>query len=176
MAGPGFDDTSTRDKTIVFWTVLSCVVLLSLIPLFHSYFNSMTDAELEAKVLERDDDGDGEVDYLAERNRTVAEHRALLREAPISIEAAKAQLASRGRNVPVVRPRRNDDLGTAEADAVAALDAVTGWGQLPREEARAEAEEALRRRRAAEEAARQRALELEATEAAAEAEGATPAP
>ena len=55
MAGPGFDDTSTRDKTIVFWTVLSCVVLLSLIPLFHSYFNSMTDAELEAKVLERDD-------------------------------------------------------------------------------------------------------------------------
>lgn len=144
----GYDDTPTRDKTIAIWGVLSALTLIALIPFFHTYFDSMTDGEIDRKVQNLDRDGDGRADYLTARDRTFADARRHLTEAPTSIEAAMGQLASQGRNVPAVRPRRNDGVDVSLDDAVATLAAVEGWTQRKHEAALGSAEAALVRGRA----------------------------
>lgn len=146
----GFDDTPPRDSTILVWTVGSCLLLVALIPLFHSYFNSMSDGELAAKVQQQDSDGDGAVDYLAARNEAFASARRSLAEAPVSLDAAMQQLVTRGRGIASVRPRATDGAGVPVSDAVASLAAVEGWALRKHEEDRRDAETALLGARAGE--------------------------
>lgn len=160
----GFDDTPPRDKTILIWTVGSALLLVALVPLFHSYFNSMTDGELAAKIQERDSDGDGTVDYLATRNEAFASARRSLSEAPVSIDAAMQQLVSQGRAVPTVRPRATDGANVSLDDALASLAAVEGWTLRKHEAERAEAERAIVSGRARDVARRLEAAQTRATE------------
>jgi hypothetical protein len=169
----GFEDTEPANKIILASAIGSIGLLIFFIPFFHSYFNSMTDGEIDEKVQLRDEDGDGTPDYLEARNIEFASKRQALADNPISITAAMEQLATRGRNHPAVRPRRNDGLETSVDDAVNGLGAVHGWAQMQDDARRQHAEDALRARRAAEEAAAAAAREaaaarvLEATEATA---------
>lgn len=160
----GFDDTPPRDKTILIWSIGSAITLVALIPLFHSYFNSMTDDELATKVQQRDTDGDGAVDYLAARNDTFATARRSLSEAPVSIDAAIQQLVTQGRAVPSVRPRATDGANVSLDDAVASLAAVEGWTLRKREAARVSAEQAIMASRGRDVARRLEAAQSRATE------------
>ncbi|MCB9612534.1 MAG: hypothetical protein H6721_12910 [Sandaracinus sp.] len=169
----GFDDTPPRDQTILIWTVGSCLLLVALVPLFHSYFNSMTDGELSAKVQQRDSDGDGAVDYLAERNDAFAEARRSLTEAPVSLEAAMEQMVTQGRNVPAVRPRATDNGSVSVDDAIASLAAVEGWTLRKHEQERADAEAALLRARASEVVRRLNAAQAQAVDAKLDDDAAT---
>ncbi|MBX3248793.1 MAG: hypothetical protein KF901_16575 [Myxococcales bacterium] len=166
----GFDDTPTRDKTIAIWATISALTLVGLIPFFHTYFNKMTDAEIDRKVQNLDRDGDGRADYLTARDRAFADARRQLTEAPTSIEAALGQLTSQGRNVPAVRPRRNDGVDVSVDDAVSTLAAVEGWTLRKHEDAREVAEAALLRGRADEVARRIVAAEARARAAGLEAD------
>jgi hypothetical protein len=150
----GFDDTPPRDKTILIWTVGSALLLVALVPLFHSYWNAMSGAERAAKVEAQDQDGDGRVDYLAEREAAFADARRALSEAPVNLDAAMQQLVSQGRNVPAVRPRATDGANVSLDDALASLAAVEGWTLRKHEGEREAAANAIVQNRAREAARR----------------------
>ncbi|MEO0326609.1 MAG: hypothetical protein AAF447_26925 [Myxococcota bacterium] len=158
----GFDDSPPQSNIILITGVLSALTLVLFVPLFDSYFQAVTEAELEEKVYTA-----GTEQYQELR----AEHERQLSEAPITIDAAKREVTGRGRANGPVRPRRNDALGGSAEDAVAALGAVEGWNGHTdgRGAARREAAEAaLRSRLAREQAALEarRAAEAAAAEAA----------
>lgn len=168
----GFEDTPEANKAIWFWGFVSVMTLLALIPMFHSYYEAEYRGALERKTAGLDRDGDDQIDYLATRNAHLEEQRRALAEAPTSIEDAMAALASRGRAVPPVRPRRNDGLQTPLADALTSLAAVKGWARNEDEPARAAAERALMAGRARDlgiqlERAAQEAIDLGVNEDAA---------
>lgn len=170
----GYDRSEESNKQILFWAVLSLVSLAALVPLFNWYFNSMTDDELDTKVAVLDRDDNGIADYLEERNTQLREARRQIESAPVSIAAAIDQLASSGRAIPVVAPRRNDGLDTPIGDAVASLAAVEGWGQNKDEQGMSEAQVALLTRRSVAVGQRlgvvsQTAVELKLDDLAAEA-------
>lgn len=153
----GFEDTEPANKIIFASAVVCLGLLVFLIPIFHTYFNDMTDGEIDSKIQQIDEDEDGRADYLQARNDEFGRLRDQLANNPVSIDQAIEQLATRGRNVPVVRPRRNDGLDVSVDDAVGSLGPVKGWAQREHTRAFDEAERALRARRAQEEAAREEA-------------------
>ncbi|MEM1417001.1 MAG: hypothetical protein AAGH15_19035 [Myxococcota bacterium] len=157
----GFEDTPPKSNVIFIVGVLSALTLVMLVPLFDSYYQAVTEAELQDKVYSA---GTEQVTELK------AEHRRQLAEAPITIEAAKDEVAGRGRANGPVRAVANDGVGAPIDDAVAALGALQGWNGFPTAEGEARlaaAEAALRERVAREEAA----IEAARLAAAAAAEG-----
>lgn len=168
----GHDTSTERNDQLAFWSVVFALTLAFLVPVFHWYFNTMTDRELAAKVMMPDRDGDGQVDYLEARDQALAEARAQLEQAPVSIRAAMDQLASSGRNIPTVRPQPTDGPNAALSDALASLAALEGWSKRPNTEAKQAAERALLRRRAASVMQRLSQVAVEATDLGLEAEAA----
>ena len=158
----GFDDSPPQSNLILITGVLSALTLVMMVPLFDSYFQAVTEAELEEKVYTA-----GTEQYRELR----AEHEAQLAEAPITIDAAKREVTGRGRATGPVRPVRNDGLNVPVDDAVAALGALEGWNGYTdgRGVARREAAEAALRGRLARERAEREARLAEEAAAAAEA-------
>ncbi len=166
----GHDTSTERNDQLALWSAVFALTLAFLVPVFHWYFNTMTDEELAAKVMMPDRDHDGRVDYLAERDQALAEARARLEEAPVSIRAAMDQLASSGRNIPTVRPQPSDGANLPLSDALASLAAVEGWSKRANTEAKEAAERALLRRRAAGVMQRLSQVAVEATDLKLDAE------
>ncbi len=144
----GFEDGPEANKIIWISGILSVLTLIVIIPGFHSYFNDMFGDAHDTVRTNIDADGDDRVDYLAERNDRLADHRARLSGAPVSISDAMANVA-RSRGVAPVRPNQNDSIQAALPDALSTLAAVEGWTQLADEDGKGAAETALMMRRAA---------------------------
>lgn len=161
----GFEKSEPRNHSIFFWGVVSSFLLLSLVPLFHDYFGSMTQAEEAAKYEQDEDVRDA-----------IAAKYALLNEGSMTIDAAMDRVASGNRNNTPVMPRANDGYNQSEEDVLGTLGAVAGWSGRDGTAAEAEATEAIlnareQERRRREEAARRAA---EAAAAAAAGAGTTP--
>ncbi len=166
----GHDTSKERNDQLAFWSVVFALTLAFLVPVFHWYFNTMTDRELAEKVMMPDRDQDGRVDYLEVRAEALAEARAQIEQAPVSIRAAMDQLASSGRNIATVRPQHNDGPNVSLSDALASLGAIEGWSKRPNTEAKNAAERALLRRRAVSVMQRLSQAAVEATDLGLEAE------
>ena len=162
-----YDKNEPRSNLIAVVAIASALTLAGLIPVFNSYFNTMTDAELEEKVwapgAEGSMDGaEGVVEYVMERNQLRGEQEQAIEG---KVADAMELFATRGRQMPRVRPVANDRMNSELPAALATLDAVGGWAGMPNEEAKTRATEALQERRAREEEAA--AAEAAALEAAA---------
>jgi len=164
-----YEKTEPKNNQIFFWGIVSMLTLGALVPLFHTYFNSMYGQEQGDKVTATDADEDGVVDYIAAKDAFLQDRQAAL--AAANIDQAMNQLAERGRNLPAVRPRRNDGLDVPEEDALSTLAAERGWDGLPREAEEERAANALRERREREEAARDAARQAALEAAQGEGEG-----
>ncbi|NOY91954.1 MAG: hypothetical protein GXP55_12225 [Deltaproteobacteria bacterium] len=105
------DTTPPRNKMILVFTLLSPVLLIALVPLFHDYFLDMTEGEVAARVAEAPP---------TIRDATFAAQRQHLETGPMPIERAMREMASRGRDAsPVIAPTPSDDTA-----------AVSGWGPM----------------------------------------------
>ncbi|MAR57354.1 MAG: hypothetical protein CMM93_09240 [Rickettsiales bacterium] len=134
----GFEKTEPRNNQILLWGVVSVITLFALVPLFHSYFGIAFGAELTDKV-----EGRPNTEYEDLRDT----QRGHLGDAPVNIEAAMQQLATRGRVGTPVMPRPNDGPEMSEEDYEASLAPLTGWSRLANERRTEAARRAMRRRR-----------------------------
>jgi hypothetical protein len=134
----GYEKTEPRNNQILLWGIVSVVTLFALVPLFHSYYGKTFGAEFAGKVYERPN---------TEYDELVAEQRGHLREAPLGIDQAMDQLATRGRAGTPVMPRPNDTPEVPEEDYEASLAPLVGWSRLENVELRDAALRAMRWRR-----------------------------
>lgn len=133
-----YEKTEPRNNQILLWGGVSVLTLVALVPLFHSYFGITFRAELADKVYEVPN-----TPYEELRDA----QRGALRDAPISVDRALEQLATRGRTNTPVMPRPNDTPDKSEADYEASLAPLVGWAQLQQEREAEQARRAMRARR-----------------------------
>jgi len=145
----GFEKTPPADKLIFATAIGSGILLLSLIPFFHGYFNEMVAEQYQQKVV-------GVPNLL--REEVSAREAQNLASAPVSVEQAARELQERGRTAsPAIAPQ-----------ASSSLDAVEGWNRMPNADARAAAAAAEVSEPAPEAPAPAEGESVDATEAAAE--------
>ena len=134
----GFEKSEPRNNQILLWGVISVITLVALVPLFHSYFGETFGEELAVKVYEQPN-----TEYEGIRDT----QRGHLREAPIDIDRAMDQLATRGRAGTPVVPRPNDTPDLSEEDYEPSLAPVIGWSQRSNERRAEGIRRAMRARR-----------------------------
>jgi len=133
-----FEDTEPRNNQILLWGVVSVITLFALVPLFHSYFGITFGEEMAAKVYEQPN-----TEYEELRDGQKAE----LRTAPIPVDQAIEQLATRGRTNTPVTPRPNDLPALPADEYEASLAPVIGWTQRPNERTAEDVRRAMQARR-----------------------------
>ncbi|MEM6959890.1 MAG: hypothetical protein AAF645_29680 [Myxococcota bacterium] len=151
----GYEKTDPQNKVIFITAVGSALTLIGLIPVFHTYFDSRFIGELEDKVYT----------VTSSEYESIAESRAQVESAPVSIQAAAERLATGNRRGTPVAPRRTDTLDVPETDAEASLGAVKGWSARERIREEAHARDAMMRSRAREQARRDARAAAEAAAA-----------
>ena len=123
---PGYDTTPPASRRMLEVALFVTFFLVILIPIFRSYFKHVMESELFGS------DKIGDVGVKS-RSEIVAEQRARLESAPLSVSEAAKMLSTAGRSgVPAVAPERSDDLGALE-----------GWALSDNEAAVAAAREAV---------------------------------
>ncbi|MFW6067127.1 MAG: hypothetical protein ACOC97_02230 [Myxococcota bacterium] len=100
----GHDKTPERNNIIFFYTILSVATLIVLGFIFESYFTSLTEREMETKVLSQPAD---------ELGRVRSEQLEALRTGPVPIDQAMRTVAAQGR-VGSIAPEPSDDLAALE--------------------------------------------------------------
>jgi hypothetical protein len=112
MAANGYDDSPPRNGVILFYSVLTVVLLFSMSILLKSYFAKIMDAEVHEKVLTRG---------LDKAYEARAKEVETLEKSGIS--NAMRAYAQRGRTASAV----------IASESGAGKQGVTGWSQLKRE-------------------------------------------
>ncbi len=120
----GYEKSEPRNNQILLWGVVSVISLMALVPLFQSYFGKTFGQEFDEKV-----NAVPNTPYQELRDA----QRARLNEGGLTIDAAKQQLAMRGRAGTPVMPRPNDGPDATDEDYEASLAPLTGWSRLSNE-------------------------------------------
>ncbi|MEM9188539.1 MAG: hypothetical protein AAGF12_05160 [Myxococcota bacterium] len=118
----GYEKTEPRTNLILVIAVLTTISLAALQPLFSSYFDSVTQAQINEVQVENND-------YYSEwndrENGIRVQHERALAEGPVPIDTAIARLSENSRTqIPLLAPQPSDD-----------LQAVAGWLHHPDYEA-----------------------------------------
>lgn len=103
------DNTPPRLKLIVTIAIITIVTLIGVNFALDSYFAIMTDIAVREKMAP-----------TTERNEQEAAEKKALRDAPIPIDRAMAELG-KGARAAAIAPRPSDDVGP-----------MTGWSQRPK--------------------------------------------
>ena len=126
------DDTPPRNRLIAFYTLLAVGTLMVMKPAFDSYYDRMYDRAVDDRLEQYNSElivAEREVLSLSERE---AQWETSLSSGAIPIHRAMRQVAQGRTRVPQVAP---------QAPAEQNMDPLTGWTQLPNEDAPSPAEE-----------------------------------
>ncbi|MEQ8456077.1 MAG: hypothetical protein RLO52_11655 [Sandaracinaceae bacterium] len=126
------DDTPPRNRLIAFYTLLAVGTLMVMKPAFDSYYDRMYDRAVDDRLEQYNSElivAEREVLSLSERE---AQWETSLSSGAIPIHRAMQQVAQGRTRVPQVAP---------QAPAEQNMDPLTGWTQLPNEDAPSPAEE-----------------------------------
>ncbi|MFK8000812.1 MAG: hypothetical protein AB8H86_14540 [Polyangiales bacterium] len=155
----GYEKSEPRNMVILITAIGSTLLLLGIIPLFHTYYDSMFLGEFDDKVEES---GVGE---------DIASSQARVDGASVSLSDAMERLSSGNRRGTPVQPRATDSFDLGEEEGLTSLGPVKGWSAHERLTEEANARAAMLESRAREQARRDAAA---AAAAAAAAEGESP--
>ena len=126
------DDTPPRNRLIAFYTLLAVGTLMVMKPAFDSYYDRMYDRAVDDRLEQYNSElivAEREVLSLSVRE---AQWETSLSSGAIPIHRAMQQVAQGRTRVPQVAP---------QAPAEQNMDPLTGWTQLPNEDAPSPAEE-----------------------------------
>ena len=155
----GYEKSEPRNMVILVTAIGSAMLLLGVIPLFHTYYDSMFLGEFDNKV---EDSGVGE---------DIASSQARVDGASVSLSDAMDRLADGNRRGTPVQPRSTDAFDLGEEESLNSLGPVKGWSAHERLVEEANARAAMLESRGREQARRDAAA---AAAAAAAADGTAP--